>query len=151
MQSWRKILAIILVIVFAPATVLAAMPLKLCLGNDGHRAIEGIFALDHHLDAAHSKPDVEARAVDHSQTSDFVNGVPDCRDVALQAVAQVSSRTSVSDDHSNATKVFGADLPTFPQLIAVTSLCDSGEQGHPAKGVQHDPHLASLATIVLLN
>lgn len=151
MQSWRKIIAIILMTVFAPASVLAAMPLQLCLGNDGHRAIESFFADDHHQDAVHSQSYAAGRTVDAAQGSAVADSDPDCRDVAVQAVAQVSSRTSASDDHSDFSKHFSAAVPAFPQQLAVPSLCDSGAQGHPAHGVQQDPHLATLATIVLLN
>ncbi len=151
MQSWRKILAIILITVFAPATVLAAIPLQLCLGIDGHRAIESLFDTGHHQDVAHSKSDVAGQFVDVMQGSAVVNNVPDCRDVAVQTPTQVSSRTSANDNHPDNAKYIGAVFPAFPQLLAVSSLCDSGAQGLPAHGVQQDPHLATLATVVLLN
>lgn len=151
MHSWRRILAIILIMVFAPATVLAAMPLQLCLGNDGHRAIESLFAGDHHQDSAHSKSRAASQTSDDAQGSAVADSIPDCRDVALQAVTQVSSRTAASGDHADNSKYLGGSFPAFPQTLAVSSLCDSGEQGHPAHGAPQDPHLATLATIVLLN
>lgn len=151
MQSWRKILAIILITIFAPASVLTAMPLQLCLGNDGHRAIENLFVGDHHQDAAHSKSRAAGRTVDAAQGSTVADSIPDCRDVALQAVTQVSSRTAASGDHADNSKYIGAIFPAFLQSFAASSLCDSGEQGHPSRGGQRDPHLALLATVVLLN
>ena len=151
MQSWRRIIAIILLIVVAPATVLAAMPLQLCLGNDGHRAIESFFATDHHPDSTHSKSDAAGLTVFGAQDRAVADSSPECRDVALQAPTQVSSRTSASSDHSDNSKYFGASFPAFPQLLVITLLCDSAKQGYPAHGVQHDPHLATLATVVLLN
>ena len=151
MRSWRKILAIILIIFFAPATVLAAMPLRLCLGNDGHRAIESSFSAGHHDDAMHSKSRAAGQTFDDAQGAAVADNFPECRDVALQAPAQVPSRTTASDGHSDGSKYFGAELPTSPQLLAFPSLCDSGNHRHSAHGVQQDPHLAALATVVLLN
>ena len=54
MQAWRRVIAALLILVFAPASVLAAVPLQLCLGNDGHHAIKSAFAPDHHLTSHHA-------------------------------------------------------------------------------------------------
>ena len=152
MQVWRKFLAIILLIIFAPATLVAAMPLQLCLGNDGHRAVESAFSPQHHQHAAHAKSDVVGQNFDGGHSSSAgADSVPDCRDVSLHAVAQVSSRGSADADHSDGAKDSGASCPVFPHLLALALLCDSAEYGHFAQGIQRDPRLATLATVVLLN
>lgn len=51
MSIWRRTITIILMVVFLPATVLAGTPLRLCVGDDGHRAIEFVLAADHHAAA----------------------------------------------------------------------------------------------------
>lgn len=39
-QRWRNIVALLLILVFPPSSVLAAMPVVWCIGADGHRAVE---------------------------------------------------------------------------------------------------------------
>lgn len=152
MQAWRKVRALILVMVFAPASVLAAMPLQLCLGSDGHRTLESALSGDHHSDAFHSD---SARA-DQTPNGGYVatasENRSDCYDVALQAVGQLSSRSTADLGKADSSTIFDTALPAYPQPIILAALCDSGVRAQHAQGtVLGDPHLASLATIVLLN
>ncbi|MFN0218236.1 MAG: hypothetical protein ACKVP4_05400 [Hyphomicrobium sp.] len=136
--------------VFAPASVLAAMPLQLCLGSDGHRTLESALSGDHHSDAFHSD---SARA-DQTPNGDYVatENRSDCNDVALQAVGQLSSRSTAVLGKADSSKIFDTALPAYPQPIILAAPCDSGVRAQHAQGaVLSDPHLASLATIVLLN
>jgi hypothetical protein len=40
MPCWRRLIVILLLATFAPGSVLAAMPVVWCVGQDGHRAVE---------------------------------------------------------------------------------------------------------------
>lgn len=51
MRPLNRVIAVIMMLVFTPASVLAGTPLRLCIGEDGHRAIEFVLADKHHADA----------------------------------------------------------------------------------------------------
>jgi hypothetical protein len=40
MPRWRRLIVVLLIATFTPGSVLAAMPLVWCMGQDGHRAVE---------------------------------------------------------------------------------------------------------------
>jgi hypothetical protein len=40
MPRWHRIIVVLLLVTFTPASVFAAMPLVWCMGQDGHRAVE---------------------------------------------------------------------------------------------------------------
>jgi hypothetical protein len=40
MPRWRRLIVVLLLATFTPGSVLAAMPLVWCIGQDGHRAVE---------------------------------------------------------------------------------------------------------------
>lgn len=152
MQTWRKILAVILLLVFAPASVLAAMPLELCLGSDGHRTVESALSSDHHVGNHHSEFGGAYQTRHGSDIASASENRPDCRDVLLQAVGQVSSRTMSHWGDDDTTKIFDAVMPAFPQPLVLAVLCESDLRAQLTDGATfRDPHLASLATIVLLN
>ena len=152
MQTWRKVFAVILLLVFAPASVLAAMPLQLCLGSDGHRTVESALSGDHHLGNHHSELGGAYQTRHGSDIASASENRPDCRDVLLQAAWQVSSRTMSHWGDDDTTKIFDAVLPVYPQPLVLAVLCESASRAHHKDGfILHDPHLASLATIVLLN
>lgn len=48
MRFWQRAITIIMLMVFAPASVLAGTPLRICTSSDGHRAIEFVLSADHH-------------------------------------------------------------------------------------------------------
>ncbi len=141
MHFWRKSLALLLLMVFLPATVLAAMPVKLCVGADGHRAIESAIGGDHH----------EA-AVDVASDSDLLTAsveLPDCVDFDVMTLA---SAIRHSGDQSKS-----AQFDEMPPAV----LLDSGLQlsslavrhecvFKSAEGVDTDPFLIAHATVVLL-
>ena len=109
MQTWRKILTVFLVVLFAPATVLAAMPLHLCIGFDGnHRAIEQAISSVHHSEAAASGLDFEAPR--------YLVGTSPCLDVRLLTLANQSSRAGsdvkkpAGDDGQAALSIFAASF-----------------------------------------
>src|SRR5215470_6954515 len=64
MPRWHRLIVVLLLVTFTPASVLAAMPLVWCMGQDGHRAVEYKASRSHdtHL-AVGSKHDDVAQAV----------------------------------------------------------------------------------------
>ena len=143
MQLWRKALALVLLMVFLPATVLAAMPVKLCLGTDGHRAIESAFGGDHHETAVHIATNADATTASLE--------LPDCIDFDVLTVASSGIRHS-------------SDLSTSPthDKMPSAALLDSGPRFSPpafrrpcvlrsVENADTDPFLIALATDVLLN
>lgn len=151
MRAWRKLIALVLLVIFAPATIVAAMPLQLCLGDDGHQAIERLFASDHHQDGTHAERTSIAEPhllgyVDATAMSD-----PTCRDLLLQTGGQASVRSATSLDDTNIKNCFPVTSLTYPQSDTPTAVCDSPGQGQPHQGAECDPQLAIRATTVLLN
>ena len=66
---WRNIVALLLALVFAPSSVLAAMPVVWCVGADGPRAVEfslgaGAGHADHRALGEHRSAADEAGAQD---------------------------------------------------------------------------------------
>lgn len=51
MNLWHRAIAILLLMVFTPTAVLAATPLRYCISDDGHRALEFVVSVDHHQTA----------------------------------------------------------------------------------------------------
>lgn len=142
MQLWRKALALILLMVFLPATVLAAMPVKLCVGADGHRAIEIAIGGDHHGAAVDVGSDLDVLTTSVE--------LPDCVDFDVMTVASSAIRHSGGQSKS-------AQLDEMPPAM----LLDNGYNfssravGHEsvsisAEGVDTDPFLIAHATVVLL-
>lgn len=144
MLVWRKALALLTLMVFLPATVLAAMPVKLCLGADGHRAIESMIGGGHHVSTAHHNSDADS-------ATENLNAPADCVDRSILTVASTAVR--VSSDASKFSTVdktpavvlnAAVDLPSPPTLQI---LCASSA----AKAADTDPFLVAHATDVLLN
>lgn len=143
MQLWRKALALVLLMVFLPATVLAVMPVELCLGSDGHRAIESSIGGTHHDMAA-------AGSVDADATMALVE-LPDCVDISILTIATASVRCS--GDQSKLSL-----LDKMPPAVLSSSVAHisppvlwwhSGLRS--AEAVKTDPFLVAHATDVLLN
>lgn len=148
MQAWRHIIAALLILVFAPASVLAAAPLQLCLGNDGHFAIETAFASDHHSTSQHA-------GHTHSTKLAFAGHVaeldPDCVDVLLQPITEFSSQKSGFSE-ACAVQNFEWLVASYPQSTPPPFVSELNRVCHHALGgVVEDPRLSLLATIVLRN
>lgn len=147
MFPWQRIIAGLLILVFAPASVLAATPFKLCFGVDGHRAIESVVVPHHHGHPIFSG--WAAEPAKHS-VSKAVNA--DCYDVGVLDGAQGLTRAVGNPIQAKKFKSHSDTLILFPQILRAVSECDSVRARHAEDGViERDPHLASLATIVLLN
>ena len=146
MFAWRRFIAALMIMVFAPAAALSATPLKLCIGSDGHRALEAVFTSHHHADPIRV---VQQAAAQISQRS--INAA-DCRDVPLIDVQQRAANFSNVVDQPDISKNFVANLLSFPQAFAFVEFCDSRKTARLAGRIEFpNPHLASLATVVLLN
>lgn len=90
MALTRRIIVYLLLAVFAPVTVLAAMPVVYCVGNDGHKLVL-LESSDHHA--------VSDQEIASNPASGDVDGTG-CFDRAISLTAVVSgdafSRTSFS-------------------------------------------------------
>ena len=144
MQLWRKALALVLLMVFLPATVLAAMPVKLCVGTDGHRAIESSIGGDHHETFGHIAAEADAATASLD--------LPDCTDFDVLTVASSGIRHSSELSKS----------PSYDKMPFAVLLLDGGPRLTPpvlryacglmsAESAGTDPLLIALGTDVLLN
>ena len=142
MGLWRRVIAIIVLMVFLPASVLAGTPLRLCVGDDGHRAIEFVLGSEHHADADHGLGCVNAAGHELAPLSE-------CTDSPLLSAAQkpapaVVLKLGVSLD----------DLPPFLSPGEPTSVVAlDGSSAPIARSfsvVRRDAQLDALRTVVLL-
>lgn len=149
MQRIRHLIALVLLIVFVPATVLAG-PLRLCLGKDGHRAVEFALKGAHHEHVAAAETDqaslnldvfFEAPAEQHQ----------DCTDLSLIAAAVAAANGCSAKPHS----VDSGDAPV--SLHNVQWLLELRAPPLPIglvkPAVVHifgDPQLIALRTVILL-
>ncbi|WP_296200998.1 hypothetical protein [uncultured Hyphomicrobium sp.] len=143
MSFWQRAIAIIVLMVFTPASVLAGTPLRMCIGSDGHRAIEFVLNAEHHSDAQHAQSGDCGPSVKHVAPS------PECTDSPLLSVAQkpnLSAQTKL---------IFPLDdLPSLaspPVSIALPHYADAPvAELHSASVLRRDSRLDALRTIVLL-
>lgn len=143
MRRLNRLLATLLVALLIPTTVLAGA-VRLCLGHDGHAAME--FAHQPHdhgrvaLDAPASSQTVHQAVV--------VDAADSCVDLALQAT---TSRAAIE---ANTLDRQTADIPValiFPidALGPFTRLACTKPQGIEQSVVAVSIHLAALRTVVL--
>ena len=90
MRFWRRIIAVLVALVFASSSSLASMPLVWCAGSDGHRAIEykiGGTHVDHPVlgqKRQSAKASLDTRSADPDDCQDWrLIGTPNAS--ALQA------------------------------------------------------------------
>jgi hypothetical protein len=86
MRARRHVTALLLLVLFVPTAVLAAMPLKLCLGSDGHKAVELVLLRGHHGIQLQL-----AEVADDSTVAIEADG-SDCADLALLGSFQSAKR-----------------------------------------------------------
>lgn len=143
MHIWRRALAVVLLMVFLPASVLAAVPLTVCFGADGHRAIESAFSGHHHDTAAHS--------VAHAGDTTASLQLPNCFDLELKIVGASSPRQTCESSRSwSLDKLPAVVLPAneadFPRPIFQRTIVTWS-----SAAVSGDAFLVAHATDVLLN
>ena len=144
MLFWRKALAIITLMVFLPATVLAAMPVKLCLGADGHRAIESMIGGGHHDTAPHHDDFADA-------ATESLEAPSDCIDRSILTAASSALRNSSDPSEFSA-------LENMPPVVLGDAIDQLATPAIPidcssrsAQVIEIDPFLVAHATDVLLN
>jgi hypothetical protein len=148
MRRWHRAIAIFMMIVFAPATVLAAMPAQMCIGADGHRAIESALTGHHATGIEHQAGE------DSASDAGSITGVvtePSCFDVAI-AVAAGQTVRSIQFDFASSDES-KSKQPWLQPGQAVVEATGHGTVRTAFHISQSSPDqfLAALATVVLLN
>lgn len=143
MSFWQRAIAIIVLMVFTPASVLAGTPLRMCIGSDGHRAIEFVLSAEHHSEAQH------AQSGDCGPSEHHVAPSPECTDSPLLSVAQKPNRAPQTKF-----VIPFDDLPVLalpPVSIALPAYAEAPvAELHSASVLRRDSRLDALRTIVLL-
>jgi len=139
---WQRLVALLMVLVFVPSTVLAAMPLTWCIGADGHRAIEfaagGAVKHDNHQALLHVEP--------ASTASQSAGDSEDCRHWQLlekTKVAQHDGQGLLTPDLRVAVALPALSLLQVVRTVLVSAPYRS-DGGQPP-----DPHLTVLRSTVL--
>jgi len=146
MRQWRRLLASLLLLVFAPSSVFAAMPLVWCVGSDGHRAVE-YAALDSGRHAVH-QPFAQPRLHDRDEAPRLhTSAESDCRDSALLDRAKVSSQQT----HDGLLTFDARIVIVLPPLPLDDGLhvSPSSQQVSSATSGPPDPQRLALRSIVL--
>lgn len=141
MSHLHRIIAALLILVLVPATVLAG-PMRLCLGQDGHRKIEFIHG-GHQtsgiVDGATTK------ASDHIEAPSPMGR--SCIDLALLTESPSPHAVQKSTLGGGDPQPLLAFLVAPPDIIgpAAPHACDK-----PATTSTRDPRLEALRTVILL-
>ena len=142
MNLWQRAIAILVLMVFLPASVLAGTPLRLCVGDNGHRAIEFVLTSDHHQ--------VEEHHEDCSNPGQSeIGSLSECTDSPLLTVAQKPAPAAQLK-----VVIPFDDLQTPALMPAIFSASPIAVASAPAAqtiGVSlRDAQLDALRTIILL-
>lgn len=138
-NTGRRAIAVLILLVFAPASMLAGPTWRICVGQDGHRAIEFVLEAEHHADASDEHNCLEAGEY-------HVDALAECFDSPLLSAAQTSLlMTAPQPNAAVLIALVGAD--TRP---AWSSREDVPRVPRPESHVRERPQLKALRTIVLL-
>lgn len=138
---WHRLIAAIILVLYAPGTVLAAMPLVICTANDGHQKIEwcsGDICHGKELRHDHNAAlDLDAAAAWHSHDHGCDDRAIFVTQTSRPRLAQLAAAPDESSvDKTCATQALpqypGTGNPTF-RTLAISS-----------------QHLAHLRTVLLL-
>lgn len=142
MSLWRRAIAIFVLMVFTPASVLAGTPLRMCIGADGHRAIEFVLTAEHHADSQ------DAHSADCGPIERFIAPSPECSDSPLLSIAQNPNLTAPT---KSILTLDDFPILALPLVVRVPAFADtSGDKLHSATVLRRDSRLDALRTIVLL-
>lgn len=142
MWQGRKIVALMLLVLFAPASMADALPLVWCLAPSGHNAIELYSGGCHKLPAVSEVPRCAAKSA--ASFRRWTGEPGGCRDFVVSQSAQTPTKLLPK-------------TPPSPDPVALDALSEAVE--NPSKpapsrpGVPLDPaanQLAQLRTVVLL-
>ena len=141
MRLWQRLVATLLLIVFVPASLAAALPLVYCYGADGHRAIEFVESAPHH----------DARRA-HAATKDAHLGMSvgmrgGCVDVEVVPLTSVSQRGP--DGKAVPCKWSPSSTAIFADSVCWSNLSNLNLPRWPRTAIVID-RLASHRTVVLL-
>lgn len=137
----RRVVAILMMVVFLPASVLAGTPLRLCVGEDGHRAIEFVLTADHHAVATSSAECAES----HDQHVAPLSG---CTDSQLLSEAQKPAPLADLERQLTFDELLSfAVLVTIVVVPALSELPEAEPQ--PQHVVHGEQRLDALRTVVL--
>jgi hypothetical protein len=146
MTFWQRAITIILLMVFTPASVLAGTPLRICVGDDGHRAVEFVLSAAHHAAEGEGGHAVQEP---HNRTASAFSDT-DCSDSPLLSVGQMPSRIARQIK-------FVLPLDDLPVFTATTPLAilpafvDSSQPVIRAFDIAYgNSQLTALRTVVLL-
>lgn len=144
MTFWQRAIAIAVLMVFTPVSVLAGTPLRLCVGDDGHRAIEFVLSAQHHNDT--QRVDVADCAVAGEH---YFTPASECTDSPLLTVAQKPGFTA------QAKATFALDDATILALLPPAPNVPVSSHAlrtdvWPTSSLRRNAQLDALRTIVLL-
>lgn len=143
----RRLVALLLILVFAPATMLAAMPLSFCLGSDGHQAIEYVVQDDHGRAEVGLDPLITSGA---EQLADVIGAVehPECVDVALLSDA----RTAKPGNNIDGARLADLLPPCLlPRNFDAQAFAQREPNPFALASIEHgtSPQLVALRTVIL--
>ena len=95
MISLRRFIAIMVLIVFVPASVMAG-PMRLCLGQDGHRAVELVHASAHHVDEHAPVIGLNIGEIPGWESEAVSTELPTCIDLKLVSTAIPVAQSSAT-------------------------------------------------------
>lgn len=145
MLRLRRIIAVLLMVLFAPSALLAAAPLILCIASNGTQAVESIFVdgdLHHQLAVSENH--------DHSGPVS-VDCFNDCIDLTL-----VADHLGARRDHEIGTSHAPVPLvlvpsQQYPTLDAVSRLSYVAVKHATPQLKRPNPRLVALSSVVLRN
>lgn len=111
MRRWHRPIALFLALIFAPSTLLGAMPLVWCVGSDGHRAVE--YASHDRDGGRHANHRVLGQQFVHDDVLKVEAEDDNCRDLQILDTSAKSEPQSRDGVLPFDIRVFVA-LPTLP-------------------------------------
>lgn len=139
MTVWQRAIAIFLLVVFTPASLLAGTPARFCVGADGHQGIEFVLSDSAH----HEEPSITTGQDLGAVLSDGSM----CRDRALFTASKQTSRLEPVK-----IKTAFDDIPPLDTLLAATAITPPVFHSFEIPDAINatDPRLVDRQTVVLL-
>lgn len=149
MFAWRRIIACLLIMVFAPVSMLAAMPLRICAERDGGQAIEFDIVPCFSAGAERAAKEALPSSFDAGQFDQFTIQ-SSCHDTQLLPATGKPASEASFKKKTDSSKTLGSGLAVAPQAPEAISYCRTQTSSQVAvAGNRRHPSLAFLATVVL--